>query len=102
MLLKNHVTVSIEKCLEMNACATCKRGGIFIRFNSVSLKTDTCKCSLNEELLVLLLSEIQAGNATIWSFSGRIPTIGCHRVLHFFFKLHFNRLPSLQSKIVLL
>ena len=39
---------------------------------------------LTEELLVSSLREIQAGNGTVWSLSGRIPTIGFYRALRFF------------------
>ena len=45
---------------------------------------------LTKELLVSLMSEIKAGNTTVWSLSGRIPTIGFYRALHCYLKQHFK------------
>ena len=45
---------------------------------------------LTKELLISAMSEIEAGNASVWSLSGRIPTTGFYRALHLYLKQRFK------------
>lgn len=45
------------------------------------------------------MSEIEAGKATAWSLSGRIPTIGFYRALHHYLKQHFKATKTAIGKL---
>lgn len=45
---------------------------------------------LTKECLVSSLRDVTAGNPIVWTLSGRIPTIGFYRALHFYLRQHFN------------
>ena len=45
------------------------------------------------------MHEIEAGNATVWSLCGKIPTIGFYRGLHHYLKQHFKATKTLIGKL---
>ena len=45
---------------------------------------------LTKECLVSSLRDVTAGNPIVWTLSGRIPTIGFYRALHFYLRQHSN------------
>ena len=45
------------------------------------------------------MSEIEAGNASVWSLSGRIPTLGFYRALHLYLKQHFKATKTSIGKL---
>lgn len=53
---------------------------------------------LTEELLISSMSEIGAGNETVWSLTG-IPTIGFYRTLHHYLKKHFKATKTTIGKL---
>ena len=52
-----------------------------------------------KEFLMSSVREIEAGNATVWSLSGRIPTIGFYRALHVYLKQHFKATKTAIGKL---
>lgn len=54
---------------------------------------------LTSELLISSMSEIKAGKVTVWSLSGRIPTIGFYRALHHYLKQHFKATKTAIGKL---
>ena len=55
-----------------------------------SYPDDLIPYGLTKDLLNSAMSEIEAGNTSVWSLSGRIPTIGFYRALHLYLKQHFK------------
>ena len=51
---------------------------------------DLIPYGLTKDLLNSAMSEIETGNTSVWSLSGRIPTIGFYRALHLYLKQHFK------------
>ena len=54
---------------------------------------------LTNESLVSSMSEIKAGNTTVWSLSGRIPTISLYRTLHCYLKQNFKTTKTVIGKL---
>lgn len=54
---------------------------------------------LTKELLVSAMSEIEAGNVTVWSLSDKIPTIGFYRALHHYLKQQFKATKTAIGKL---
>lgn len=54
---------------------------------------------LTKELLLSSMSEIEAGNATVWSLSSKIPTIGFYRALHCYLKQNFRSTKTVIGKL---
>ena len=64
-----------------------------------SYPDDLIAHGLTNELLISSMSEIEAGKATVWSLSGRIPTIGFYRALHYHLKQHFKATKTAIGKL---
>lgn len=64
-----------------------------------SFPDDLIAYGLTDELLILSMSEIETGKATVWSLSGRIPTIGFYRALHHYLKQHFKATKTVIGKL---
>ena len=52
-----------------------------------------------KEFLTSSVREIEARNTTVWSLSGRIPTIGFYRALHVYLKQHFKATKTAIDKL---
>ena len=68
-----------------------------------SYPDDLIPYGLTKDLLNSAMSEIEAGNTSVWSLSGKIPTIGFYRALHLYLKQHLRlllNLPPLANSTV--